>query len=282
MSDLAVATDRAVRRRRIRRTAALPMWPLTVMFGLLPLWWVLGAWYLIWPVFGLVLAVLMLLRGTTAMPTGTACWLIFLGIVLISATRLDEPSSLLTFGLRFGHLFTAFVVGLYVYTVARQGTSWHRIAGPLCVFWLSVVVLGWSGVLAPTLGMSSPVQMLLPGGLGSERFIADITHLDTTEYNPHSSNPIYRPAAPYPYTNNWGTAYSFLVPFVLAYVTSCGRRPMRTVLLVSLPLSLVPAFYTLNRGMFIGLGAGVVYLLSREVVKGRIRLVVPVIGLLLL
>jgi hypothetical protein len=263
-------------------TAALPLWPLTVMFGLMPLWWLLGAWYLIWPLLGLVLGALLLQRGTVAMPTGTTCWLIFLGIAAISATRLDRPTALLTFGLRFGHLLTAFLVGLYVYAMARQRTSWHRIAGPLCVFWLSMVVLGWSGVLAPKFGMPSPVEVLLPGGMASERFITDITHLDTTEYNPYSSNPIYRPAAPFPYTNNWGTAYSFLVPFVLAYVTSVRRGTMRTALLVSLPLSLIPAFYTLNRGMFIGLGAGVLYLLGREVVKGRVRLVVPVVGLVLL
>ncbi len=262
--------------------AVLPMWPLTTMFALMPLWFLLGAWYLIWPLFGLLLATLLLLRGAVRLPTGTTCWLIFLGIAAVSATRLDKPTALLTFGLRFGHLLTAFLVGVYVYNMARQQTSWHRIAGPLCIFWLSMVVLGWSGVLAPKFGIASPVEILLPGSMSKERFILDITHLDTTEYNALGNNPIYRPAAPYPYTNNWGTAYSFLVPFVLAYVTSVRRGTMRTVLLVSLPLSLIPAFYTLNRGMFIGLGAGLVYLLGREVAKGRVRLVVPVVALVLL
>jgi O-antigen ligase len=51
---------------------------------------------------------------------------------------------------------------------------------------------------------------------------------------------------------------------------------------VSLPLSLVPAFLTLNRGMFIGLGAGVAYLLGREALRGRVRMLVPVVGILLL
>ena len=268
--------------RRPGGRTVLPMWPLTLMFGLMPLWFLLGAWYLIWPLFGVVLAVLLLLRGTVLLPTGTVCWLTFLGITAVSATRLDRPTSLLIFGLRFGHLLTAFLVGLYVYNMVRQGTGWHRIAGPLCVFWLSMVVLGWTGVVAPKFGMASPVEMLLPGSMSSERFIRDITHLDTTEYNALGNNPLYRPAAPFPYTNNWGTAYSFLVPFLLAYVTSVRGGAMRTALLVSLPLSLVPAFYTLNRGMFIGLGAGLFYLLAREVVKGRVRLVVPVAALVLL
>src|SRR6185436_10040458 len=82
--------------------------------------------------------------------------------------------------------------------------------------------------------------------------------------------------APYQYTNNWGTAYGFLVPVVLAYLTSVKRGGMRMALLIALPLSIVPAFLTLNRGMFIGLGAGVLYLLGREIARGRVRLMLPI------
>jgi O-antigen ligase len=71
------------------------------------------------------------------------------------------------------------------------------------------------------------------------------------------------------------------VPFVLAYLTSVKRGAMRIPLLVSLPLSIVPAFLTLNRGMFIGLGAGVLYLLGREILRGRVRLLLPVAAILL-
>ena len=257
------------------------MWPLIAMFGLMPLWWAFGVWYFAWPFFGLVLFALLLARGSVRLPAGTGCWLILLGIVTVSVTRVDRVTGLFTFGLRFGHLCTAFAVGLYVYNIARQRVSWTRIAHPLCLFWVSMVVLGWLGVLAPKFSLSSPFEILLPAGISGERFITDVTHLDSTEFNPMSRNPIYRPAAPFPYTNNWGTAYSFLVPFVLAYLASVRRGGMRVVLLVTLPLSLVPAFLTLNRGMFIGLGIGVAYLLTREVAKGRVRLVVPVALLVL-
>jgi O-antigen ligase len=57
---------------------------------------------------------------------------------------------------------------------------------------------------------------------------------------------------------------------------------MRIALLVSLPLSIVPAFLTLNRGMFIGLGAGALYLLGREMLRGRVRLLLPVALILLI
>jgi hypothetical protein len=263
-------------------TAGLPLWPLIAMFGMMPIWWALGVWYFVWPFFGVAMFVLLCTRGKVRLPGGTALWLVFLAIVAVSVTRLDRTTALLVFTLRFGHLVTAFLVGLYVYNLARDKVPWVRIANPLVVYWLSMVALGWLGVLAPKLSVPSPFEMLLPPGLGSEKFVTDVARLESTEFNPLSDNPIYRPAAPYPYTNNWGTAYCFLVPFVLAYLTSVKRGGFRIALLISLPLSIVPAFLTLNRGMFIGLGAGVLYLLGREIARGRVRLLVPVGAILLL
>ena len=262
-------------------TPDLPVWPLTVMFALMPLWWLLGAWYFVWPFFGLAMFVLLATRGRVRLPAGTALWLILLAVIALSVTRLDRITQLFVFRLRFGHLLTAFIVGVYVYNLARDKVPWARIAEPLMIFWLGMVVLGWLGVLAPKFSLPSPFELVMPERVAGERFIIDIAHLDSTEFNPRSDNPIYRPAAPYPYTNNWGTAYCFLVPVVLAYLMSVRRGGMRLVLLISLPLSIVPAFLTLNRGMFIGLGAGVLYLLGREIARGRVRLMLPIGAILL-
>ncbi len=296
MSDTTVANGRALNGARAvaavepgvrdpsafaARTIVLPRWPLTAMFGLMPLWWALGVWYFAWPFFGLVLFVLMLTRGRIRLPAGTSLALVFLTIVAISVSRLDRVTALFVFLLRFGHLVTAFLVGLYVYNLARDRVPWTRIAHPLAAYWLAMVALGWLGVVAPTFSMPSPFELLLPPGLAGERFITDVARLDATEFNPLSANPIYRPAAPYPYTNNWGTAYCFLVPFLLAYLSVVKRGALRMTILVSLPLSLVPAFLTLNRGMFIGLGAGMLYLIAREIGRGRVRLLLPVGALLL-
>ena len=264
----------------ILRTVRLPVWPLFAMFGMLPVWWGLGIFYFAWPLMGVALLALLTVRGSIRLPAGTALWLIFLGIVAVSGTQLERVTSLLTFGLRLGHLGTGLIVGVYVYNLVRDGTSWRRVTNPLALYFLGMVALGWLGVLVPSLSLPSPFELALPQSVASERYIQDITHLDATEFNRLSANPIYRPTAPYPYTNNWGTAYCFLVPFVLAYLMSVRRGPVRAALLVALPFSLVPAFLTLNRGMFIGLGAGVLYLMGREALKGRIRMLVPIAGLL--
>ena len=48
------------------------------------------------------------------------------------------------------------------------------------------------------------------------------------------------------------------------------------MLIVSLPVALVPAFLTLNRGMFIGLGAGLLYLGVRALLRGDVRLIASI------
>jgi hypothetical protein len=260
----------------------LPVWPLVAMFALMPVWWGLGILYFLWPFFGILLFGLLTTRGKIRIPAGATPWLIFLGIALVSGIRLTRATQVYIFGLRIGYLFTAFMVCLYVYNLVRDGVPWSRVVTPLAVYWLSLIALGWLGVLAPKLSLPSPFMMALPHGVAATEYVSDVSRIDATEFNRFSLNPIYRPAAPYPYTNNWGTAYAFLVPFVLACLTSLRHEKLRFVLLLSLPVSLVPAFYTLNRGMFIGLGAGVVYLLGREVLRGRFRLVLPVAGIVLL
>ena len=278
MSDPAVAPVRT-EVTQVYVPPALPSWPLMMMFAAVPLWWVLGGWYLMWPFFGLFLGLLMLVRGRIRMPAGSTYWVIFLGLVLVSATRLDRVTAVLTYGLRFGHMITAFLVGVYVYTLAREGMSWRRLMAPVCWFWLGMVLLGWMGVLWPTFTTASPVEILLPDSIAGERFMQAMVHLHFTEFNALGRQPIYRTAAPYPYTNNWGTAFALLIPFLLAYLTSVRRGPMRVVLLVSLPFALVPAFLTLNRGMFIGLFAGMAYLVLRALARGEVRYVLPIAGL---
>src|SRR5918998_1254441 len=78
-------------------TAILPRWPLTVMFGLMPLWWALGVWYFAWPFLGLVLFVLMVARGRIRLPAGTSLWLGLLGIVAVNATPLGPVTAAFLF-----------------------------------------------------------------------------------------------------------------------------------------------------------------------------------------
>jgi hypothetical protein len=175
-----------------------------------------------------VLGVVLMVRGQVRLPTGWALWAVLAALMALSFLRLDG-NGLVGFVLRFGFVVAAFLVYLYVYNAARSGVSWQALFHPLCLFWLTVVAPGWLAVIAPKLSLTTPVEMLLPGSISGERMVQALTHLKATEHNPLSRNPYYRTAAPYPYTNNWGTGFAVMVPCVLAYVTSfrtggCGGR----------------------------------------------------------
>ena len=260
----------------------LPVWPLVVMFGLVPLWWLAGAFYLGWSLLGAVLLALLLVRGRVPLPPGTGLWLLFLSLVVVSATQLSSVGSLLAFGLRLGFYVTALVVGVYVYAVARQGIDLATLLVPICLFWFGLVVLGWLGVLAPRFEMSTPMEMLLPGGVSGNAYIQDLVRIAASEYSPRALNPIYRPSAPFPYTNNYGSAYAMTLPCVVAFVMLRRHGVLRWAVIASLPLSLAPAFFTLNRTMFVSLGAGLLVLGLRAARRGNVRVGASVVGVLLI
>jgi hypothetical protein len=257
----------------------LPLWPLFVMFGLVPLWWLAGVFFLGWTALGAMLFLPMVVRGRIPLPPGSGIWLIFLALAALSATQLAAAANMLTFSLRLGFYVTALLVGTYVYAATRERRDLSPVLTPLAAFWLGLVVLGWSGVVAPRFGMVTPVELLLPGGIAAHPFIQDVVHVQTTEFSARSLNPVYRPAAPFPYTNNYGSAYAMTLPCMVAFTML--RRPgaLRTAVLVSLPLSLPPAFLTLNRGMFLSLGVGLAVLGVQAMLRGNLKVAASIGGL---
>lgn len=255
----------------------LPRWPLLAMFGAVPLLWLSGGFYLGWPLLGVLLALMLLARRERVeLPTGATFWLVFCALAALSASR-RSGSEVMVAALRLSFYLTALAVALYVYTALREGQPWARIFRPLCLFWLAVVALGWLGVLVPRLTGTSPLEAVLPRGLAVNPFIHDLVHLRSAEFSERSAQPIYRPSAPFPYTNTWGSTWALLVPCVVAYLMSVRGTRLRTVLLISLPLSVPPAFLTLNRGMFVSLGVGLAVLALRAVVRRQAKVVVSVL-----
>ncbi|MBQ1073916.1 O-antigen ligase family protein [Micromonospora sp. C31] len=260
----------------------LPLWPLALMFGMVPVWWLAGAFYLGWPLLGALLFALLVIRGRVPLPPAAGIWLLFLAVVVVSATQLQTPASLLTFALRLAFYLTALVVGVYVYAVARERPDQAAVLVPLCAFWFALVTLGWLGVLAPRFELTTPVEVLLPGGVAGTPFIQDMVHLTTAEYSARSLNPIYRPAAPFAYTNNYGSAYAMTLPCVVAFTMLRRRGVLRWALLASLPLSLAPAFLTLNRAMFLSLGTGLAVLGVRAALRGNVRVAASIVGVVVI
>ena len=62
----------------------LPAWPFVVAYSAYLLWWVLGSGDLMWPLFAIIMLVLMIGRHGVRFPPGTIIWTFFLAWVLAS------------------------------------------------------------------------------------------------------------------------------------------------------------------------------------------------------
>lgn len=258
--------------RRLR----LPRWPFSLAFAGFPLWWLLGVVDFIWILMGAVMLLYLVRVRAPAAPRWFGVWLVFLVWAGLSAMHLSEAGDYLVFGYRYAIYLSCTVLLLYVFN-DRGGLTDRFVAGTFTVLWAVTVVGGYLAMLFPTAVLRTPMNFLLPDGLRNNPWINQMVVRRFSQYNPESYFDLApRPSAPFLYTNNWGNVYSLLVPFVVAYLLEV--RGTRRFWLISLAMaaSLVPAIYSLNRGMFLGLGIAAVYAAVRMLLMGNVRGLVAV------
>ncbi|MCE0509070.1 O-antigen ligase family protein [Microbacterium aurugineum] len=262
--------------------STLPRWPFTAMLAFFPLWWVLGFAEMAWIPLAGCMAVLMIRRGGIQVPRGFSIWLLFIVLMCASVIGIDTSGRLIGFIYRALLYIAITVVFIYVYN-ARETLTLRYMLGVFTLFWLWAVLGGFAGIIAPEFSFRTPLSYVLPQGLQANELIGEMVVRRLTQYNPDSWLALDpRPSAPFLYTNGWGNVYSITLPMVVAYLTVIPRGRRFWLLILAIPLSLIPAFLTLNRGMFIGLAVAAAYLFVRFVLAGRLRAValLSVIGII--
>lgn len=262
--------------------STLPRWPFTAMLAFFPLWWVLGFAEMAWIPLAGCMAVLMIRRGGIQVPRGFSIWLLFIVLMCASVIGIDTSGRLIGFVYRALLYIAITVVFIYVYN-ARETLTLRYMLGVFTLFWLWAVLGGFAGIIAPEFSFRTPLSYVLPQGLQANELIGEMVVRRLTQYNPDSWLALDpRPSAPFLYTNGWGNVYSITLPMVVAYLTVIPRGRRFWLLILAIPLSLIPAFLTLNRGMFIGLAVAAAYLFVRFVLAGRLRAValLSVIGII--
>jgi polysaccharide biosynthesis protein PslJ len=259
-------------------TRELPAWPLIGMFWTFPISWVLGLGAFVSPLWGTIMVAYLVVRRHVTFPRPMVLWGLFLLIVLASGVMLDSPGRMFGSLFRFGNYAGATAAFLYVYNATDRTLPDRRVSVALTVFWLWVVVGGYLGVLVPDGSMSTPMERLMPGALLNNELVREWVHPRFAELQQPWGSPVAfaRPSAPFAYTNGWGNNFAILMPFVVVMIgRSRGRR--RIMLGLALAASTVPAVATLNRGMFVALGVGLVYAMFRLALRGRVA---PLLSLL--
>ncbi|MEO3752182.1 O-antigen ligase family protein [Streptomyces sp. B6B3] len=250
----------------------LPRWPMYALFVVFPLWWLLGLGDMIWPLFAVPMLVLLLRHGELRAPKGFGLWLLFLVWMFVSVVEIDTGGRMIGFFYRALIYLAATVIFLYVYNGTERDLPARRVALVLTAYWVAVVAGGYLGVFFPHGSISTPMAQLVPEGLRANELVS---HMVTPRFAQGDPDGFYqnepRPSAPFAYTNGWGHNYAELVPFVLVALGYLRRGPLFWVVLGLLPLSLVPAYLTVNRGMFIALGLGLAYAALRMALRGNAK-----------
>jgi O-antigen ligase len=135
-------------------------------------------------------------------------------------------------------------------------------------------------MLVPRGSLSTPMQALLPLNIRTNEYVSALVHPSFAEVQRPYGSPrtFYRPSAPFPYTNSWGCNVALLVPLVVSAMLTFRRSAGRLVMAALLAAACLPAFATLNRGMFLALGLVLGYASLRLAFRGRLGPLAVVLG----
>jgi O-antigen ligase len=264
-----------------RRRAGLPAgWPLLGLFVLFPLWWLLGLSAIVWVLAAVPMLAWLLAHQGVRVPKGLGLWAAFLFWMLLSATQLDEARRWYAFSYRAVLYLSMTVMFLYVYNLPRAAMPTRKAVLALTVFWAAVIGFGFLALAFPNVRLTTPVMRVLPGGVAASPFVQDLFAARLAQVQTFVGYALPRPAAPFTYTNEWGGAVGLLTPIALAGLGVLRSYLLRNVVRLLLVASLVPIVVSANRGLWAGLGAGLLYAAVRVAVRGNARALLAILAFL--
>jgi polysaccharide biosynthesis protein PslJ len=240
-----------------------PAWPLIVLFPLLPLWWALGVSGVTLSLLVLPLLAALILRRRLLVPRGFGLYLLFLLWCVFSAAQLITPRQWVSAGYRGSMYLAAGLLFLYILNAPRDRLPPDRAVRILGGFFILIALGGVAGMLIPTATFTTPAKALTPTPLLSDPFIQALVSASTSTGKAFAAYPIFRPKAPFIYTNEWGATYAMTLPFALCLLTRARTRVGRDLMALTLVLSILPLVFSLNRGAWLSASVGVLYAVLR-------------------
>lgn len=256
--------------RRITGSYLPAGWPvLGILFGY-PILWVLGLHNVAWLMAAVVMVTHLWGKASIQVPRGFGVWLLFLCLMCLSLTQIGSLTRGLVWGFRSGLYVATGVTLLYTFNHSRSELPTRRILNALAAYWLMIIVGGIAGLLLGDVKITSLAQHILPDAVAQEPFIADLIRPSVAQVHSFLGYDVARPAAPFAYTNGWGSNVALWTPFFVFWAGQGGRR-RRAFAAVSLAIAMFPIVQSLNRGLWVSLGAGMAYTAVRYAVRGKAR-----------
>jgi hypothetical protein len=273
-----------------------PSWPIVVLTMGWPLWWFLG----IGDYFPVLLAIPMIrtmyhwkVRRERAIrvPPGFMIWGLFLVVTVASAVTLSltapdtvaSPTSnrVISWGLRTASYLAVTVVLLYAGNLTERELPRRRLAWLLGLVGIYTAVGGLGGVIAPHLQFTSPFAYIVPQSTQEGNGLLQMMlHPGFSQVQNFLGFAEGRPRAPFDYTNMWGNCLAILIPWLLVAWWAYGNRKERRWTLIVMAIAFVPVVYSLDRGLWVGIGLSICYLALRFAARGKLALLGALIAAL--
>ena len=244
-----------------------------VLFALItagyPIAWALGFGPMIFPFAALLMVVWLIRYRPVQAPPGSILFAMFLLLVAASFVQVNSIGRIALWLMRSMWYTSAFIAFIYL---ARQTSPRARliVVRSMIILWIFTIAGGYAALLLPDLTWATPVSIVLPETITSDAFISDLIQPRTAEVQTFWTGiRLNRPAAPYPYTNAWGSSVALLTPFMLAAVQDRRIGLPRWLGVLMLAAGVVPFFYALNRGAWLTLAIGLGFAALRSVFVNR-------------
>lgn len=245
-----------------------------------PIAWAMGLGPVVFPLAAVLMALWLIRNRPFLIPPGTIALACFLVIVATSLIEVNSIGRLGVWVLRTSWYASALILWLFL---ARQDTARARrcIIYALMGIWAMAILGGWAAVLTPDLSWRTPVASLLPEVIAGDEYVSDLINPRVSETQLFFPDiQLNRPAAPFAYTNAWGSNVALLTPFIFIGFQERRLRIPRWILIGALFLGLVPFYFSLNRGAWLTLGIGLIYGLTRfALLKRRILPIAVLAGI---
>jgi hypothetical protein len=276
--------------------AAHPAWPLSAMLIGWPLWWILG-FSAVAPAIFMIPMLWIMYRWNAKrqrklrFPPGFILWALFLLLSVISALALGQQAPetvvssasnrLVSWGLRLALYIGCTVYLLFAGNLTEQELPRRKLAWMMGLVGIYTVAGGILGTLLPAVQLTSPLAYLVPQSIQqNQEVIALMLHPATSQVMNFLGYAEGRPSAPFSYTNMWGNSIAILLPWLLVAWYAYGNRRQRRATIVVFCIGLIPVVYSLDRGLWVGLGLSVIYLAVRFAARGKVGMIGVIAGTL--